>query len=77
MRCFPTFDICENFVGLDATINSSDVEQFCGSGMAGNQGESFKVARNDNAQAPMDFAIVTCWKVVFIPSLHTLSLNFF
>ena len=29
MRCFPTFDIRENFVGPDATINSSNVEQFC------------------------------------------------
>lgn len=70
----PNLDIHEKFVGPDATINSSDVEQFCA--VAGNLGESFKVARNDNVQAPMDFAIVTCWKVIFIPSLHTLILNF-
>ena len=31
--------------------------------------ESFKVARNDNVQAPMDFALVTFWKVISIPSL--------
>jgi len=62
----PNIDIHEKFVGPDATINSSDVEQFCA--VAGNQGESFKVARNDNVQAPMDFAIVTCWKVISIPS---------
>ena len=71
----PNIDIHENFVGPDASINSSDVEQFCA--VAGNHGESFKVARNDNVQAPMDFAIVTCWKVISIPSLHTLSLKFF
>jgi len=52
----PNIDIHENFVGPDAAINSSDVEQFCA--VAGNHGESFKVARNDNVQAPMDFAIV-------------------
>jgi fatty acid synthase subunit alpha len=71
----PNIDIHENFVGPDATINSSDVEQFCA--VVGNQGESFKIARNNNVQAPMDFAIVTCWKVISIPSLHTLILNFF
>ena len=70
----PDIDIHENFVGPDATINSSDVEQFCA--VAGNQGEFFKVARNDNVQAPMDFAIVTCWKVIPILSLHTLFLSF-
>ena len=71
----PNIGIHENFVGPDAAINSNDVEQFCA--VAGNHGESFKVARNDNVQAPMDFAIVTCWKVISIPSLHTLSLIFF
>jgi enoyl reductase-like protein len=71
----PNIDIHENFVGPDAAINSGDVEQFCA--VAGNQGESFKVARNENVQAPMDFAIVTCWKVISIPFLHTLSLKYF
>ena len=71
----PNIDIHENFMGPDATINSSDVEQFCA--VAGNQGESFKVARNENVLAPMDFAIVTCWKVISTPSLHTFSLIFF
>jgi fatty acid synthase subunit beta len=70
----PNIDIHENFVGRDVAINSSDVEQFCA--VAGNQGESFKVARNENVQAPMDFAIVTCWKVISIPFLQTLSLKF-
>ena len=71
----PNIDIHERFVGPDATINSSDVEQFCA--VVGNQGESFKIARNDNVQAPMDFAIVTCWKVISIPSLHALFLKIF
>ena len=31
----PDIDIHENFVGPDATINSSDVEQFCQCAMAG------------------------------------------
>ena len=48
----PNIDIHETFVGPDATINSSDVEQFCA--VVGNRGESFKIARNDNVQAPMD-----------------------
>jgi hypothetical protein len=56
----------------------SKLPEFCA--VAGNHGESFKVARNDNVQAltRMDFAIqvVTCWKVISIPSLHNLSLHF-
>jgi fatty acid synthase subunit alpha, fungi type len=55
----PNIDIHEKFVGPDATINSSDAEQFCA--VVGNQGESFKVARNDNIQAPMDFPIILQW----------------
>jgi fatty acid synthase subunit beta len=70
----PNIGIHENFVGPDTIINSSDVEQFCA--VAGSHGESFKVARNDNVQAPMDFAIVTCRKVISIPSLHILFLIF-
>jgi enoyl reductase-like protein len=42
----PNIDIHEHFVGPDATIDSSDVEQFCA--VVGNQEESFKIARNDN-----------------------------
>ena len=57
-KVLPNIDIHEKLVGPDATINSNDVEQFCA--VAGNQGESLKVVRNDNVQAPMDFAIVTC-----------------
>ena len=70
----PNIDIHENFVGPDVTINSNDVERFCA--VAGNQGESFKVARNDNVQVLMDFAIVTCWKVISILFSHSLYLNY-
>ena len=45
-------DIHETFVGPDATIKISDVEEICA--VVGNRGESFKIARNDNVQAPMD-----------------------
>ena len=48
--------------------------QFCV--VAGNYGESFKVARNDNVQALMDFAIVTCWKVISNPSLFLYLLTY-
>ena len=40
------------------------------------QGESFKIARNNNVQAPIDLAIIT-WKVTHIPSLHALFLKIF
>jgi len=64
----PNIDIHEKFMGPEAAIDSSDVEQFCA--VVGNQGESFKTARSDKIQAPMDFAIVPCWKVLSIPSLY-------
>ena len=67
----PNIDIHENFVGPKVAINSSDMEQFCA--IVGNQAESFKTARNNNIQAPMDYAIVTCWKVTSISSLNTSS----
>ena len=71
----PNIDIHENFVGPDAAINSSDVERFCA--VAGNQGEFYKVARNEDVLALMDFAIVTRWKVISILSLDTLFLKIF
>jgi fatty acid synthase subunit alpha, fungi type len=67
----PNVDIQENFVGPDVAINSSDVEQFCA--VVGNQGESFKSARNDNVQAPMDFAIGYLLEGNIYPVLYTLS----
>ena len=70
----PDIDIHENFVGPEVAIKSSDVEQFCA--IVGNQGESFKIARNNDVQAPMDYAIVTCWKVISIASFHTSSSKF-
>ena len=61
------FQYCPSrpFTKLPLVVTSA-LNSFTGSG------ESFKVARNDNVQAPMDFAIVTCWKVISIPFLHTL-----
>ncbi|KAG5646963.1 hypothetical protein DXG03_001686 [Asterophora parasitica] len=58
----PSIDLRETFEGPEVTIEADDVEQFCA--VVGNQGESFKTVRNDNVQAPMDFAIVTGWKAI-------------
>jgi fatty acid synthase subunit beta len=57
----PSIDIYETFVGPEVTIEAHAVERFCA--VVGNQGESFKTVRNDVVKAPMDFAIVTGWKV--------------
>jgi enoyl reductase-like protein len=68
MRCFPTLTFTRSLwvPTPEAAIDLSDVEQFCA--VVGNHGESFKTARSNMVQAPMDFAIVTCWKVTrFIP----------
>ena len=54
-----TIDIHETFV--EVIIEADVMERFCA--VVGNEGESFKTMRNDVIKAPMDFAIVTCWKV--------------
>ena len=53
----PAIDFWEKFMGPEVTILAEDVEQFCA--VLGNQGESFKTARSEELQAPMDFAIIT------------------
>ncbi|KAF7326259.1 Fatty acid synthase [Mycena kentingensis (nom. inval.)] len=50
------------FHGLEVTIESDAVEQFCA--IVGNQGESFQTVRNEQVAAPMDFAIVTGWQAI-------------
>jgi len=57
----PSINIRDKFVGPEVTIAAEDVEQFCA--VVGNQGERFKTVRNEQVQAPMDFAIVTGWQV--------------
>jgi fatty acid synthase subunit beta len=57
----PKIDIGETFVGPEVTIQEEDVEQFCA--VVGNHGEAYTSARTKAMQAPMDFAIVTGWKV--------------
>jgi fatty acid synthase subunit alpha len=59
----PTIDIHETFIGPEVVIEATAVETFCA--VVGNQGESFKTVRNDVVNAPMDFAIVTGWKVSY------------
>ncbi|KAJ6512975.1 fatty acid synthase [Mycena sanguinolenta] len=58
----PDINIRETFHGPEVTIEASAVEQFCA--VVGNQGESFKMVRNDQVSAPMDFAIVTGWQAI-------------
>jgi enoyl reductase-like protein len=69
-RSFPRLTFTKT-VGPEVAIDSSDVEQFCD--VVGNQGESFKTARNNNVQVPMDYAITTCWKVISIPSVEVVK----
>lgn len=57
----PHIDIRDTFTGPEITIEADTVERFCA--VVGNQGESFKTARNTEVKAPMDFAIVTGWQV--------------
>jgi len=71
----PEIDIRETFVGPVVTIDADDVEQFCA--VVGNQTEAFKAVRSETVQAPMDFAIVTGWKVCPIPLIDfCLDINF-
>jgi fatty acid synthase subunit alpha len=59
----PKVNIRDTFVGPEVTIDAATVERFCS--VVGNQGEKFKQSRTEEVQAPMDFAIVTGWKVRF------------
>ncbi|KAJ7285205.1 fatty acid synthase [Mycena rebaudengoi] len=58
----PEIDIRETFHGPEVTIKAEDVEQFCA--VVGNQAESFQTVRNEQVNAPMDFAIVTGWQAI-------------
>ena len=64
----PDIDIQEVFAGPEITIDAILVEKFCT--VVGNLGESFKSARNTDAKAPMDFAIVTGWQVRFLFNVY-------
>ncbi|KIY43927.1 fatty acid synthase [Fistulina hepatica ATCC 64428] len=52
-------DVCDTFEGPEVTIREEDVQTFCN--VVGNLGEKFRGA---DAQAPMDFAIVTGWQAI-------------
>ncbi|KAL5526485.1 FAS2 [Sanghuangporus sanghuang] len=58
----PSLDVRETFKGPEVTIAPEHVEIFCS--VVGNNGEAFKVSRNESVQAPMDFAIVTGWQAI-------------
>jgi fatty acid synthase subunit alpha, fungi type len=57
----PKIDIREKFTSPEITIEAGTVETFCA--VVRNQSESFKIVRNSQMKAPMDFAIVTGWQV--------------
>lgn len=69
----PSIGVRETFTGPEVIIQASDIETFCA--VVGNEGESFKTARQDKVQAPMDFGIVTGWQVssAFFPSIRVLT----
>ena len=62
----PKINIKDKFTGPEIIIETSAVETFCA--VVGNQGESFKAVRSSDVKAPMDFAIVTGWKVSIMVS---------
>lgn len=57
----PELAIDTNFTSPEIAIDAQAVQRFCD--VVGNQGESFKSARNERVMAPMDFAIVMGWQV--------------
>lgn len=57
----PNIGLRDVLTGPEVTIDASHVERFCS--VVGNDGEVFKTVRAEDVQAPMDFAIVTGWKV--------------
>lgn len=61
-QVLPEIDVRQTFTGPDVTISAAEVESFCT--VVGNDGESYKTARADHVQAPMDFAIVTGWQAI-------------
>jgi fatty acid synthase subunit alpha len=73
-EALPRLGIKQKFKGPTVIIDEQAVDRFCA--VVGNQGELFKPARNDIAQAPMDFAIVVGWQVsdFHIPKERFLSL---
>jgi fatty acid synthase subunit alpha len=56
-----TIDLHYELVGPETTINAATIERFCD--VVGNQSEKFKISRNPDLEAPMDYAIVTSWQV--------------
>ncbi|OCF76033.1 fatty acid synthase subunit beta [Kwoniella mangroviensis CBS 8886] len=58
----PELALDTTFTGEEVTVDAQAVQRFCD--VVGNQGESFKSARNDKISAPMDFAIVLGWQSI-------------
>ncbi|WVQ99903.1 hypothetical protein IAU59_007046 [Kwoniella sp. CBS 9459] len=58
----PELALDTNFTCGETAVDAQAVQRFCD--IVGNQGESFKSARNDKISAPMDFAIVLGWQSI-------------
>ncbi|RXK40211.1 hypothetical protein M231_02485 [Tremella mesenterica] len=58
----PQLSVNSVFSGEDIVVVPEIVQRFCD--VIGNQGESFKSARNEKIMAPMDFAIVLGWQAI-------------
>jgi len=57
----PTISLDTTFTCDETVVDAKTIQRFCD--VVGNQGESFKSARNDKIMAPMDYAIVLGWQV--------------
>ena len=60
-QVLPELPLDTTFTSEPVAIDAKAVQRFCD--VVGNQGESFKSARNEKIMAPMDFAIVLGWQV--------------
>lgn len=57
----PLLDSRQTFEGPEIRVDVEEIERFCS--VVKNEGEAFKSVRNEQVQAPLDFAIVTGWQV--------------
>ncbi|KAL7423454.1 hypothetical protein Q5752_001034 [Cryptotrichosporon argae] len=58
----PEIPIDATFTASETTVDATTIQRFCD--VVGNQGESFKSARNETVSAPMDYAIVLGWESI-------------
>ena len=62
----PDLALDTTFTCPETAVDAKAVQRFCD--IVGNEGESFRSARNEKIMAPMDFAIVLGWQVsLYLP----------